>query len=84
MKDAWAEPDERDEVVDYVRYWTDKTDVKASKMISWIGISRGKYYNWKSRYGKVNEQNILLPIGNSRNLLIRKSLTSDKYIYEGL
>ncbi len=52
MKAAWAEPDQRDDVVDYVRHWTGKTDVKATKMISWIGISRSKYYDWKLRYGK--------------------------------
>ena len=61
MKGSWAEPDVRDEVVDYVRCWSDKTDIKATKMIRWIGIPRGKYYNWASRYGKVNEHNAWIP-----------------------
>ena len=30
-------------------------------MISWIGISRSKFYDWKCRYGKVNEHNALVP-----------------------
>ena len=47
MKDAWAEPDVRDEVVDYVRKWTDKTEVKAATMINWMGISRSKFYDWQ-------------------------------------
>ncbi len=51
----------RDEVVDYVRCWSDKTAIKATKMIRWIGIPRGKYYNWASRYGKVNEHNAWIP-----------------------
>ena len=61
MKGSWAEPDVRDEVVDYTRYWSDKTSIKATKMIRWIGIHRSKYYDWVSRYGKVNEHNAWLP-----------------------
>jgi len=61
LKDAWAEPDVRDEVIDYIRYWSDKTEIKATKMVNWIGISRSKYYDWQSRFGKVNEHNSLIP-----------------------
>jgi putative transposase len=48
-------------VVDYVRYWADKTDIKATKMVKWIGITRSKFYDWRSRYGKVNEHNAWIP-----------------------
>lgn len=51
----------RDEVVDYIRYWSDKTEIKAIKMVSWIGISRSKFYDWKCHYGKVNEHNSWIP-----------------------
>ena len=61
MKSSWAEPDVRDEVVDYIRYWSDKTGIKATKMIRWIGIHRSKYYDWASRYGKVNKHNAWIP-----------------------
>ena len=61
MNDAWAEPDVRDEVIDYVRYWSDKTSIKATKMIRWIKITRSKYYDWLNRYGKVNEHNAWIP-----------------------
>jgi len=57
----WTEPDMRDEVVDYVRCWSDKTGIKATKMIQWIGIGRSKYYDWFNRYGKVNEHNAWIP-----------------------
>ena len=30
-------------------------------MIAGLGISASKYYNWRSRYGKVNEHNALVP-----------------------
>ena len=61
MKSSWAEPDVRDEVVDYVRYWSDKTGVKVATMIRWIKITRSKYYTWLNRYGKVNEHNAWIP-----------------------
>jgi len=30
-------------------------------MVCWIGISRSKFHNWRSRYGKVNEHNAWIP-----------------------
>ncbi len=61
MKGSWAQPDTRDEVVDYVHQWADRTEIKPTKLVGWIGISRSKYYQWQDRYGKVNEHNCLIP-----------------------
>ena len=61
MNGSWAEPDVRDEVVDYMNYWTDRTEIVAKIMIKWLGISRSKFYNWKKRYGMENEHNGLIP-----------------------
>jgi transposase InsO family protein len=44
-----------------VRKWSDKTGIKATKMVNRIGISRSKFYSWQSRYGKVNEHNAWIP-----------------------
>jgi transposase InsO family protein len=30
-------------------------------MINWIGITKSKFYNWRKRYGKVNEHNAWVP-----------------------
>lgn len=51
----------RDQVVDYVRYWSERTELAATKLVGWIGISRSKYYHWRARYGKVNEHNAWVP-----------------------
>ena len=51
----------RDGVVDYVRYWSGKTEIGTMIMIDWIGISRSKFYDWQQRYGKVNEHNTWIP-----------------------
>ena len=61
MKVSWVQPDVRDEVIDYVRYYSDKTEITASDFIRRIGIARSKYYDWKHRYGKVNEHNAWIP-----------------------
>jgi putative transposase len=55
------EPDARDDLVDYVHYWSDRTRIKVDTMVSWIGIARSKFYDWRSRYGKVNEHNAWIP-----------------------
>jgi transposase InsO family protein len=30
-------------------------------MVSWVGITRSKFYDWQFRYGKVNEHNTWIP-----------------------
>jgi transposase InsO family protein len=61
LKVSWVQPDIRDEVIDYVRYYSDKTEIAAGDFIRRIGIARSKYYDWKHRYGKVNEHNAWIP-----------------------
>jgi transposase InsO family protein len=51
----------RDEVVDYVRHWSQRTEIPAADMVNYIGISRSKFYDWQKRYGKVNEHNSWIP-----------------------
>ena len=41
--------------------WSEKTTIPAKRFVAWIGISRGKFFDWKERYGKVNEHNGLIP-----------------------
>lgn len=48
-------------MVDYVRHWSDTTEIAATTLVCWIGISRSKYHDWRSRYGKVNEHNAWIP-----------------------
>ena len=55
------EPDIRDEVIDYVRYFSEITEIAAGEFIKRIGICRSKYYDWVDRYGKVNEHNGAVP-----------------------
>lgn len=44
-----------------MRYYSDKTEIDVGNFIRRIGIARSKYYDWRKRYGKVNEHNVLVP-----------------------
>ena len=54
-------PDTRDAVVDFVNRWSEKTEIAAGRFIAWLGIAKSKFYDWHSRYGKVNEHNGKIP-----------------------
>lgn len=48
-------------MVDYVRYWSERTEIPVTQFITWLGISPSKFYDWRNRYGKVNEHNAWIP-----------------------
>jgi len=51
----------RDEVMDFVNRWSDRTEVAVVRMTAWLGVRSSKFYDWRSRYGKVNEHNAWVP-----------------------
>lgn len=51
----------RDEVVDYVAKWSGRTELPTTRLVKWIGAGMSKFYDWRKRYGKVNEHNALVP-----------------------
>ena len=61
LKDLWVPHDIRDAVIDFVNYWSERTDIPAIKFIVCLGIVPSKFYDWKRRYGKVNGHNSWIP-----------------------
>jgi putative transposase len=47
--------------VDFVRRWSDRTEIGAGRFIEWLGVRASKFYDWRERYGKVNEHNGWVP-----------------------
>jgi len=47
--------------VDFVRDWSERTEIRATRMVTWIGIASSKYHDWQGRYGQVNEHNATIP-----------------------
>ena len=48
-------------MVDFVGAWSDKTEQPIECFVGWLGVARGKFYDWRKRYGKANEHNALVP-----------------------
>ena len=47
--------------MDFVRRWSEKTEIGVGKFITWLGIRSSKFYQWQQRYGRVNEHNGWIP-----------------------
>jgi transposase InsO family protein len=47
--------------VDFVNLWSSKTDIAVGDFIRWLKIGPSKFYDWRRRYGKVNEHNHWIP-----------------------
>lgn len=61
MRGQWTPHDTRDQVIDFVRRWRDRTEIASRQFIPWLGVSASKFYDWRQRYGKVNEHNGWVP-----------------------
>jgi transposase InsO family protein len=44
-----------------VRDFSVKVEIPVETVVGWVGIARGKLYDWRKRYGKANEHNALVP-----------------------
>ena len=53
--------DVRDQVVDFVRRWSEKSEIGVGRFIPWLGVTASKFYDWRERYGRVNEHNGWIP-----------------------
>ena len=51
----------RDQVVDYVRKWSEKTEVTGGQIQKWIGIWSSTYHSWTKNYGRAFEHNGWIP-----------------------
>ena len=38
-----------------------KTEIRAGRFIEWLDVTASKFYDWRERYGKVNEHNGWVP-----------------------
>jgi putative transposase len=47
--------------VDFIRKWSQKTGLAIERLLQWLELSAGKYYDWAQRYGKINRHNGSVP-----------------------
>jgi transposase InsO family protein len=48
-------------VVDFIRTWSEKTGLLIDRLLGWLELSTGKFYDWRQRYGKRNQHNGWVP-----------------------
>jgi len=58
---VWVPHDVRDQIVDFVRHWSEKTEIGTGRFTEWLGITASKFYDWRERYGQANEHNGWVP-----------------------
>jgi putative transposase len=58
---VWVAHDVRDQIVDFVRRWSEATEIGAVRFIKGLAIRASKFYDWRDRYGQVNEHNGWVP-----------------------
>lgn len=61
MSGQWIAHDLRDELVDFVRDWSRKTEIAYEPLLRWMQLSSRKFRDWRERYGKVTEHNQQVP-----------------------
>jgi transposase InsO family protein len=48
-------------LVDFVRHWSERSEICYEQLLKWIQLSSRKFRDWRSRYGQANEHNHLVP-----------------------
>jgi transposase InsO family protein len=48
-------------LVDFVRHWSERSEICYEQLLRWTALSSRKFRDWRSRYGKANEHNFLVP-----------------------
>ena len=48
-------------MIDFVRRWSEATEIGAARFIRWLGLAASKFYDWRERYGRANEHNGWVP-----------------------
>lgn len=47
--------------MDFIKQWSHRSGLSELQLVGWLGLGRSKYYDWRDRYGQVNEHNGSVP-----------------------
>lgn len=47
--------------MDFVRRWSETAEIGTGRFVGWLGVTASKFYDWRERYGRVNEHNGWVP-----------------------
>jgi len=57
LNHCWVKPEIRNDVVETILNYRDRTELPLKELVSYADISRSKFYEWKERYGISNNHN---------------------------
>jgi putative transposase len=57
LRQQWVPHDVRDTIVDYVRSFSERTELSARWVLEQFSIAPTQFYRWAARYGRVNTHN---------------------------
>jgi len=52
LKGSWVPHDIRDQVVDFVHRWSERTEIALCVLVLWLGISLSKFYFYSITFAK--------------------------------
>jgi putative transposase len=61
LKGVWVPHDKRDAIVDYMKYWPERTELPVGQLLAWADLATSKYHSWKNRYGQANDHSGKIP-----------------------
>ena len=61
LNGVWLSPETRDAVVDYVRGWSEKSEISKRRILKWLGVPQGTDYKWQKHFGKIYEHRGWIP-----------------------
>jgi hypothetical protein len=61
LSGRWIAHDTADNVIDFIKRLSARTEISPLRLVGWMELSRSKYYEWRDRYGKADEHNVLVP-----------------------
>ena len=41
-------------MIDFVRRWSERTEIATQKFVRWLGVASSKFYDWRARYGQIS------------------------------
>ncbi len=44
-----------------MREYATLTDLSQARLVAWLGVGRSKFFDWRRRFGRVNEHNAWVP-----------------------
>jgi putative transposase len=51
----------RNEIVNFIAYWSAKTELPVRHFLSWLNLFPGRFYAWKNRFNLGNQHNGMIP-----------------------